>query len=211
MLLVRVGHGVRWGGGGGGGGGIKGGTGRAVKVFEKPCRIVGQGEGPVGGPTFPPASIVQGDNDDHCDCRTGASNTVSSPPPPPHLPGDLCHCLPQLYKAACRTGFCKMASRQLCRCCYISGRTKALHFQPHRKREVLGITGRAQELCESRGGRPGLPSLISLMISVDVKQHFNNHRPFMETTLNSRLTKAHVRQPRQVFDEYQSSVGAAYD
>ena len=32
---------------------------------------------------------------------------------------------------------------------------------------------RAQELCESRGGRPGLPSLISLMVSVDVKQHFN--------------------------------------
>ena len=28
-----------------------------------------------------------------------------------------------------------------------------------------------QELCESRGGRPGLPSLISLMVSVDVKQH----------------------------------------
>ena len=30
---------------------------------------------------------------------------------------------------------------------------------------------RAQELCESRGGRPGLPSLISLMVFVDVKQH----------------------------------------
>ena len=30
---------------------------------------------------------------------------------------------------------------------------------------------RAQELCESRGGRPGLPSLISLMVSVDVKHH----------------------------------------
>ena len=30
---------------------------------------------------------------------------------------------------------------------------------------------RAQELCESRGGRPGLPSLISFMVSVDVKQH----------------------------------------
>ena len=30
---------------------------------------------------------------------------------------------------------------------------------------------RAQELCESRAGRPGLPSLISLMVSVDVKQH----------------------------------------
>ena len=31
---------------------------------------------------------------------------------------------------------------------------------------------RAQELCESRGGHPGLPSLISLMVSVDVKQHW---------------------------------------
>ena len=30
---------------------------------------------------------------------------------------------------------------------------------------------RAQELCESLGGRPGLPSLISLMVSVDVKHH----------------------------------------
>ena len=30
----------------------------------------------------------------------------------------------------------------------------------------------AQELCESRGGRPGLPSLIST-VSVDVKQRFN--------------------------------------
>ena len=25
--------------------------------------------------------------------------------------------------------------------------------------------------CESRGGRPGLPALMSLMVSVDVKQH----------------------------------------
>ena len=29
---------------------------------------------------------------------------------------------------------------------------------------------RAQELCESRGGRPGLSVLTSLMVSVDVKQ-----------------------------------------
>ena len=34
---------------------------------------------------------------------------------------------------------------------------------------------RAQELCESRGGRPGLPSLISLRFLWDVKQHFNRH------------------------------------
>ena len=30
---------------------------------------------------------------------------------------------------------------------------------------------RAQGLCESRGGHPRLPSLISLMVSVDVKHH----------------------------------------
>ena len=30
---------------------------------------------------------------------------------------------------------------------------------------------RVQELCESRGGRPGLSVLMSLMVSVDVKQH----------------------------------------
>ena len=33
---------------------------------------------------------------------------------------------------------------------------------------------KGQELCESRGGRPGLPSLISLTVSVDVKQHSTN-------------------------------------
>ena len=31
---------------------------------------------------------------------------------------------------------------------------------------------RVQELCESRGGHPGLSVLISLMVSVDVKQHW---------------------------------------
>ena len=30
---------------------------------------------------------------------------------------------------------------------------------------------RVQELRESRGGRPGLPALMSLTVSVDVKQH----------------------------------------
>ena len=32
-------------------------------------------------------------------------------------------------------------------------------------------TVRVQELSESRGGRPGLPVLMSLMVFVDVKQH----------------------------------------
>ena len=30
---------------------------------------------------------------------------------------------------------------------------------------------RVQELCESRGGCPGLSVLMSLMVSVDIKQH----------------------------------------
>ena len=30
---------------------------------------------------------------------------------------------------------------------------------------------RAQELCETRGGRPELPSLIVLIVSVDVEQN----------------------------------------
>ena len=32
-------------------------------------------------------------------------------------------------------------------------------------------TPRVQELCESRGGRPGLSILMSLTVSVAVKQH----------------------------------------
>ena len=32
-------------------------------------------------------------------------------------------------------------------------------------------TIRVQELCESRGGRPGLSYLTSFMVSLDVKQH----------------------------------------
>ena len=30
---------------------------------------------------------------------------------------------------------------------------------------------RVQELCESRGGRPGLSVLMSFTVSVDVKEH----------------------------------------
>ena len=38
------------------------------------------------------------------------------------------------------------------------------------KPEIL-LAVRVQELCESRGGRPGLSVLTSLMVSVDVKQY----------------------------------------
>ena len=42
---------------------------------------------------------------------------------------------------------------------------------PIRGRSSVSVGGRVQELCESRGGRPGLSVLMSLMVSVDVKQH----------------------------------------
>ena len=42
---------------------------------------------------------------------------------------------------------------------------------------------RAQELCESRGGRPGLPvPNIVLMASVDVKQHLNLNTCHLDST-----------------------------
>ena len=42
----------------------------------------------------------------------------------------------------------------------------AVQCSSEREREF-----RVQELCESRGGRPGLSVLMSLTVSVDVKQH----------------------------------------
>ena len=38
--------------------------------------------------------------------------------------------------------------------------------------DAVVCMNRVQELCESRGGRPGLSVLMSLMVSVDVKQHW---------------------------------------
>jgi len=38
---------------------------------------------------------------------------------------------------------------------------------------VADISVRAQEVCESRGGRPGFPVPNKPTVSVDVKQHFN--------------------------------------
>ena len=41
----------------------------------------------------------------------------------------------------------------------------------HRFIIIIRRTHRVQELCESRGGRPGLSVLMSLTVSEDVKQH----------------------------------------
>ena len=43
---------------------------------------------------------------------------------------------------------------------------------------------RVQELCESRGGRPGLSVLISLTVSVDVKQHWTMLRHWSQFVPN---------------------------
>ena len=40
-----------------------------------------------------------------------------------------------------------------------------------REIQVHKLSLRVQELCESRGGRPGLSVLMGLTVSVDVKQH----------------------------------------
>ena len=44
---------------------------------------------------------------------------------------------------------------------------------------------RAQELCESRGGRPGLPVLMSLMVPVDVKQRWTMLRHWSQFVPNT--------------------------
>ena len=36
---------------------------------------------------------------------------------------------------------------------------------------MVNAVDRVQELCGSQGGRPGPPVLMSLTVSVDVKQH----------------------------------------
>ena len=41
-----------------------------------------------------------------------------------------------------------------------------------------------QELCESRGGRPGLPVLTSLLVSVDLKNYWTILRHWSQLVLN---------------------------
>ena len=53
---------------------------------------------------------------------------------------------------------------------------------------------RAQELCESRGGRPGLPVPISHMVSVDVKQHRTRTSVSVERQTLSEVVKPMTEQ-----------------
>ena len=54
---------------------------------------------------------------------------------------------------------------------YVSRHPRTLSNTWRKKKKRKNCCHRVQELCESRGGRPGLPVLMSLMVSVDVKQH----------------------------------------
>ena len=63
----------------------------------------------------------------------------------------------------------------LCKCSCIPVRQASLAKTRLLKRISSCLyLDRAQELCESRGGRPGLPSLIVLKVPVDVKHHLKN-------------------------------------
>ena len=67
------------------------------------------------------------------------------------------------------------------------GSLKAVRLKSLRLKHVF----RVQELCESRGGRPGLPVLMSLMVSVDVKQHWT-----MLTHWSQFVPNTSTRHPR---------------
>ena len=64
---------------------------------------------------------------------------------------------------------------------------------------------RVQELCESWGGRPGLSVLMSLTLSVDVKQHWTVLRhwsqfvPNMSTDIRGHEALLHQHHREQVF------------
>ena len=68
--------------------------------------------------------------------------------------------------------------------CWRFIRTSAFHERSELrscvKVEVAVRGSRAQELCESRGGRPGLPVPNKPTVSVDVKQHSTTNADFRE-------------------------------
>ena len=52
---------------------------------------------------------------------------------------------------------------------YAEGNSRAYILGEYIKRNVLALFHIVQEPCESRGGRPGLSVLMSILVSVDVK------------------------------------------
>ena len=52
-----------------------------------------------------------------------------------------------------------------------TGDNSSRMVQRHKIKRTLLVLFIVQELCESRGGRPGLSVLTSLLVSVDVKNY----------------------------------------
>ena len=83
---------------------------------------------------------------------------------------------------------------ELCKLARVTGPEFPLHFSPVRC--FLPATGRCraavqktllyivQELCESRGGRPGMSVLTSLLVSVDVKLYWTMLRHWSQLVPN---------------------------
>ena len=75
-------------------------------------------------------------------------------------------------------------------------------------------TLRVQELCETRGGRPGFPVLMSLMVSVDVKQHWTTHMhwsqfvPNMSTDIRGHEAPQHHHQLHTLFTQHWANLRA---
>ena len=69
-----------------------------------------------------------------------------------------------------------------------------LHFMQQSLRYmVVRAQDRVQELCESRGGRPGYFVLTSLAVSVDIKQHWTMLRHWSQFVPNSQLTSEDMK------------------
>ena len=70
-----------------------------------------------------------------------------------------------------------------------------------------------QELCESRGGRPGLSVLTSLLVSVDVKlywtmlRHWSQLVPNMSTDIHYRPTFWNIQSRARIHDNNQLRTG----
>ena len=72
------------------------------------------------------------------------------------------------------------------------------HYSPVRldwSIQTVGCPGGiVQELCESRGGRPGLSVLTSFLVSVDVKLYWTMLRHCLSLSLICQLTSKDIKQ-----------------
>jgi len=80
-----------------------------------------------------------------------------------------------------------------------TGPTAGINFAPNQASNV-----RFKELCESRGGHPGLSVLTSLMVSVDVQQHWTMlmHWSQLVTNMSTDIWWHYATQQQQLHKPY---------